>query len=109
MDCKRCVAAVGAVVMTLAIAVSSRRAAGAASGSVCAGRTAALAVGGQAAVADGATALAGDHIVTALSGDGSISAKAIVTTNLVAEASRCQGLERQHLSAHSTRQGTAVR
>lgn len=78
--------------MTMAIAVSSRRAAGAASGPLCAGRTAALAVGGQAAVADGATALAGDHIVTALSGDGSISAKAIVTTNLVAEASRCQGL-----------------
>ena len=33
-----------------------------------------------------------DELVTALSADGSISAKAIVTTNLVAETSRLQGL-----------------
>ena len=33
-----------------------------------------------------------DELVTAISGDGSISAKALVTTSLVAEVSRCQGL-----------------
>ena len=33
-----------------------------------------------------------DQLVTAISGDGSISAKAIVTTELVAETSRLQGL-----------------
>ena len=35
---------------------------------------------------------AADELVTAISGDGSISAKAIVTTALVAETSRLQGL-----------------
>ena len=34
----------------------------------------------------------GDLLVTAISGDGSISAKAIVTTDLVAETARLQGL-----------------
>jgi molecular chaperone Hsp33 len=34
----------------------------------------------------------GDHMVTAISGDGSISVKAIVTTELAAETSRLQGL-----------------
>ena len=34
----------------------------------------------------------GDMLVTAISGDGSISAKAIVTTELIAETSRLQGL-----------------
>jgi hypothetical protein len=34
----------------------------------------------------------GDQLVTAISADGSISAKAIVTTELVAENSRLQGL-----------------
>lgn len=35
---------------------------------------------------------AGDHIVSAISADGSISARAIVTTELAAEAARLQGL-----------------
>ena len=34
----------------------------------------------------------GDHFVAAISADGSISAKAVVTTDLVAETSRLQGL-----------------
>lgn len=33
-----------------------------------------------------------DEIVTAISADGSISAKAIVTSQLIAEVSQCQGL-----------------
>tara|TARA_B100000513_G_scaffold190734_1_gene115437 strand:+ start:271 stop:813 length:543 start_codon:yes stop_codon:yes gene_type:complete len=34
----------------------------------------------------------GDHLITAISGDGSLSVKAAITTHLVAEAQRLQGL-----------------
>jgi len=45
-----------------------------------------------AAVAPSSSNSAEDMLVTALSSDGSISAKAIVTTGLIAETSRLQGL-----------------
>ncbi len=57
--------------------------------------THAVARRGALAMSTAATApaeLAADELVTAISGDGSISAKAVVTTALVAETSRLQGL-----------------
>ena len=42
---------------------------------------------------DASAICAGSHIVTAISGDGSISAKAVVTTDTVEEVRRLQGLE----------------
>jgi molecular chaperone Hsp33 len=47
----------------------------------------------QDEVGEIASSMQEDHIVTAISGDGSISAKAIVTTELVGETSRLQGLK----------------
>jgi hypothetical protein len=45
-------------------------------------------------VVSACTAAAGntDHMATAVSADGSVSAKAVATTNLVGEATRLQGL-----------------
>ena len=55
-------------------------------------RNCASAEGAVADESDAAAPAGGDVLVSAISGDGSISAKAVVTTDLIAETARLQGL-----------------